>query len=1009
MLIPNYVHDPLVNEEGYITPQWTIWFDQLITQLQANFSNESLVAPTQTTAAINDYDLAAKYPSGALLYDSTSNQLKVRLANGQFNPIEIGSGYVSQLNQGTGITLTPNPIIDTGTIAIADTSVTAGTYSYPSSVTVNAQGQLTAITGSAGTPITAVTASLPLTSTGGATPNIALNVPLAITYGGTGQNTLPTDGQILIGRTSGNTFTPNTLTAGSGVSITNGAGTVTISATGSGGTVTSISAGTGITASPNPITSTGTISVANTGVTPGLYSYLSQVSINAQGQITSAMSASTPVTSVTASLPLTSTGGVAPNIALNTPLAMAYGGTNASLTADNGAIAYSTGSALALLASTATANQVLLSGSSSAPAWSSATYPATTTANQLLYSSATNTVAGLTSANNSVLVTDGSGVPSWSTTLPDIITGSITIQNPDYLAFDYIGSGAIRFEPADWVTSTSGAVKIQNQAGGLTSASDFYIIPGYKGTTLTDGWCTFSMPGTGELYIWENLTVSGTLDVEGTLINGVNLHLTTNEIFQTSTNDIDDSNSILFQNSGGYYTWRIGRRWDGGNDPSNTARLVISGGAAAAYTSLSDILSIDDAGYVGINTSFPQESLHIATGTIRVNALGASKAVVTDASKNFGSLSYDANATPNTLVLRGGSANITSNYYYAANGTSATPAYSFSSEQTSGLYHRAAGDVRMSLSGSDVQRWTSVNTIIYTNIIPDTHNAYNLGNGSTYYSRLYVSNIIAGGSAIFRGLTANQAVVTNGSKQLTSLAYATGRTASSLVQRDASSDITTNLFYGANGTVGAPTFSFTNDTDSGLYLAGASDVRMAIAGTYRTRWLGADTRFNCDVVPATDTTYDLGSTSLRWQIFYGNYVAFGGQTSFDANIVMQGPNSSLLQARCYGWNTYSDKDLKQDIEPGNDEDDLKTVVDMPTAVYRWVEGNGDNIEGVKPQRHRGFIAQDIYQYAPEMCAQDEEGVARSIDYGKLSRLYAGAIKALVKRVESLENMLNSRS
>lgn len=51
-----------------------------------------------------------------------------------------------------------------------------------------------------------------------------------------------------------------------------------------------------------------------------------------------------------------------------------------------------------------------------------ATYPTTTTANQLLYSSATNTIGGLTSANNSVLVTNGSGVPSLSTTLPTGLT-----------------------------------------------------------------------------------------------------------------------------------------------------------------------------------------------------------------------------------------------------------------------------------------------------------------------------------------------------------------------------------------------------------------------------------------------------------------------------------------------------------------------------------------------------------------------------------------------------------
>lgn len=52
-------------------------------------------------------------------------------------------------------------------------------------------------------------------------------------------------------------------------------------------------------------------------------------------------------------------------------------------------------------------------GGTSAPAWTTATYPATTTANQILYSSATNTVTGLAVTNLSALTTNGSGVPTY--------------------------------------------------------------------------------------------------------------------------------------------------------------------------------------------------------------------------------------------------------------------------------------------------------------------------------------------------------------------------------------------------------------------------------------------------------------------------------------------------------------------------------------------------------------------------------------------------------------------
>ena len=96
----------------------------------------------------------------------------------------------------------------------------------------------------------------------------------------------------------------------------------------------------------------------------------------------------------------------------NAVVTLAQGGTGANLTASAGGILYSGAGAAAILSGTATANQVLLSGSSAAPAWSTATYPATTTTNQILYSSSANTVAGLASANTGALVTSSTGVPS---------------------------------------------------------------------------------------------------------------------------------------------------------------------------------------------------------------------------------------------------------------------------------------------------------------------------------------------------------------------------------------------------------------------------------------------------------------------------------------------------------------------------------------------------------------------------------------------------------------------
>lgn len=100
-----------------------------------------------------------------------------------------------------------------------------------------------------------------------------------------------------------------------------------------------------------------------------------------------------------------------------TKIGLTSGGTNTSLTAAAGGIVYSTSTGMGISAVGA-ASQILLSGATGAPTWTTSTYPATNAINTLLYASSANVMSALATANSGVLVTSAGGVPSISGTLP---------------------------------------------------------------------------------------------------------------------------------------------------------------------------------------------------------------------------------------------------------------------------------------------------------------------------------------------------------------------------------------------------------------------------------------------------------------------------------------------------------------------------------------------------------------------------------------------------------------
>ena len=185
---------------------------------------------TVTTTTAGGSSGQVQYNSGGslagsanLTYDGTGNlvlgatlvgRLDVRNA---FRLYGATSGYVGwTVPAAAGSTTYTWPNAD-GTSGQVLTTNGTGTLSW---TTVSGGGGGAGVSSfSAGT-----TGLTPVAASSGA---VVLGGTLEVANGGTGQTTF-TNGQLLIGNSTGNTLTKSTLTAGTGISITNGSGTITI-------------------------------------------------------------------------------------------------------------------------------------------------------------------------------------------------------------------------------------------------------------------------------------------------------------------------------------------------------------------------------------------------------------------------------------------------------------------------------------------------------------------------------------------------------------------------------------------------------------------------------------------------------------------------------------------------------------------------------------------------------------------------------------------------------------
>jgi hypothetical protein len=143
-----------------------------------------------------------------------------------------------------------------------------------------------------------------------------------------------------------------------------------------------------------------------------------------------------------------------------------------------------------------------------------------TAANSILYASSANTISAIASANNALLSTNGSGVPSISTTLPSGITFVLPliqgITNASNAAAGNVGELITSVVPLASAITLSNNI-IANITTVSLTAGDWDVWANFGTTftgtaTYTSGWINTSsvtQPDVSLISAWGHVTING--------------------------------------------------------------------------------------------------------------------------------------------------------------------------------------------------------------------------------------------------------------------------------------------------------------------------------------------------------------------------------------------------------------------------------------------------------------------------------------------------------------------
>lgn len=207
----------------------------------------------------------------------------------------------------------------------------------------------------------------------------------------------------------------------------------------------------------------------------------------------------------------------------------------------------------------ATNSQILQvnSAATAGISWSTATYPVTTTANQILYSSATNTVTGLSSIAGGVLVTDASSVPSFLTN-PGVANKMLLSANaaiPTWSTSTIPTSAGATANKVLLSDGTNYVLSIPTFPNASATARKIIVSDGTNWIASTE---TYAVPGTSGNVLTSNGTnwLSSAPASSGTVNTGLINQLAYYAAAGTTLSGLSIVNSAVLTTSvGGLPTW----------------------------------------------------------------------------------------------------------------------------------------------------------------------------------------------------------------------------------------------------------------------------------------------------------------------------------------------------------------------------------------------------------------------------------------------------------------------